>query len=148
MRAGKKSVRFGLIALGLLIISAFLLMQPGLHDFRITLPNGYQLIRPSAQGNYIADPKSWGIIGPYVDRYRVVKHLVVGHVSPRPVFRGDTQPQEATGYFILDTKTGSIEKGMTKTKWTSTLKTKGVLSPPKLRRPNIFLAWLSKIGIE
>lgn len=149
MRVAKKYVRYGLILLAFPIMGALLmlLMTPGLHDFCIKLPNGYELFRPYVQGNCIVDSESSVVIGEFVDRYRVIKHLVVGHVSPGLSYPGDTEPQEATGYFILDTKTGNIEKGMTKRKWMSSLKARGILSTPKLWKPNILLAWLSKIGI-
>ena len=136
-----------MIPLALLLTCGLVcLVFPGFHDYRIALPGGYQLIRPYSGGNCIADPQSRVLIGANVDGYRVVKRLVIGHVSPIHPFVD--WPKEATGYFVLDTDTGKMQKDMARADWVSALRARGVRAEPSLKRPNKVFAWLSRIGVR
>lgn len=80
-----------------------------------------------------------------MDSYQTTKDFVIGHVSREK--STDNDDKEPTGYFILDTKSGEVEKGMTKDVFMSSLNKKGIHTDLKLKQPDIALALLSKIEV-
>lgn len=112
-------------------------------DYRISLPNGYEMVRIHSGSVAICDSNTVEVIGPNIDRYTVVQDVVAGHVVvARP---DDFGQEEKPGYFILDTRTGSVRKGLSEKQWIYSLSKYGVSDKPSLRRPmRPILLWPKK----
>lgn len=132
-----KSITFLVISI-IFIIFLFLFMlyflSPGLGDFTKELPNGYKLERTNSETVFIAGKDSWAVIGANIDGYRVINNFVIGHIS-KSQLPDESISEKKIGYFILDTKTGDIEKGMSKIKWDLSLRKKGIINTQLLRSP-------------
>ena len=100
----------------------------------VQAPNGYSIqcdkgrncIVASDNGNY----SELILAGPEVDRGAVVNQFLIGHVTnQRPSFGGTTTdiPTEKTGFFILDTNSGSFVYGLDETQWKQELVKRGIL---------------------
>jgi hypothetical protein len=96
-------------------------MEPG--DFEIALPHGYVLARNSPDIKLIADPSGAVVVRPSVRRYRVVGDLVVGEIGAYDSHPSDRM--EIVGYFILDTRTGDIQRGMDEARWRAAMRDRG-----------------------
>lgn len=122
-------IRSGAIAV--VVIFALCLLYTFVTLDRVGLPGGYELSIANSNAIAVGNADDLIVIGPHVDRYRVVGDLVVGHVSTP---RWHQYPPEPTGYFVLDTRSGQVSKGLTMSGLASTLKTFGIAEQPTLLR--------------
>ena len=142
----KSLKRFRCVILIVLPLFFCVLLLAFIYGSDIDLIGGYQVSSPYNEGAFITGPpESLGVIGAYVDGYRVEKTFIIGHVSPERC--PGSYDREIPGCFIIDIKSFVIKKGMSKSKWLSNLRGHGIITPPTLKRPDKFKGLLSKIGI-
>ena len=103
-------------------------------DYEIQLRRGYILGRTSSETFVVVDPSRHVIVGPTVDRCRVEGDLFIGRVSTR----GDQH-----SFFIVDMRTGNIQRGLRETEWRRQLTASGV-TDYRLIRPTRFVKSLEK----
>lgn len=109
-------------------------------DWDVPLPGGYKLWSSYSNCVILSGPQPYGMewegpqtVGPNVDLYQVVGHIVVGHVSfdgLDPKARGDTE-----GYFIVNTRTHEIRQGFDEGSWMRALSRYGIKEKPHMHRP-------------
>ncbi|HEY8506784.1 MAG TPA: hypothetical protein VIL32_00425 [Steroidobacteraceae bacterium] len=106
----------------------------------VALPNGYYIDRDRNSELRIVTRSGRKIIGP-ISGYAVYSDIVTGLVGPE-VERSGAYPNESPlpesdqpNYFVLDTRTGQIEKGLTAEAWKARLAELKVASNPRLRVP-------------
>ena len=106
-------------------------------DYSIALPDGYSLVRVYAGAVLMADPSHKKIISPNIDGYKVLQHVVVGHVS-----RDKLPPEEAAeskpGYFVVDVRNGIVHQGLDERSWIDSLRRYGITTKPTLHKPSRF----------
>lgn len=110
----------------------------GCGDYRVDLPGGYQIVKIYRDTYQLVRAGAPGaarsvLVGPSVDRYAVIKGLIVGHVEWRasdPNF--DSQER---GYFAVRIADGRIEKALSEEQWRRLLANWGVEQAPELHRP-------------
>ena len=110
-------------------------------DYEKELPNGYRLIRTNA--NTVAiwspEPHSNVVVPAKIVAIGVHGDIVFGCVTfdpySDPVYPGG-QPENASGYFILETKTGNTALRMKKESWVDALAKRGIGAEPKMRSPS------------
>ena len=105
----------------------------GGNDFTVDLQNGYRLWKMNANEVYIAQPGDSLIIGPKIVLLNTEEEYIFGFVE-RPQ-RYSNLVEITPGYFLVDTKNNTWEKGLSKDAWLIRLKTCGISSEPELRRP-------------
>lgn len=89
--------------------------------FVVALPNGYQIVRGKTSEPMIVK-KSGGVVIPApVSRYTVVRDVVVG--------------AEDQTYFVLDTRTGEVNKGLAEAAYNDKLKSLNIPAAPELSPP-------------
>jgi hypothetical protein len=89
--------------------------------FVVALPNGYQIVRGKTSEPMIVK-KSGGVVIPApVSRYTVVRDLVVG--------------AEDQTYFVLNTRTGEVNKGLAEAAYNDKLKSLDIPATPELSPP-------------
>lgn len=104
-------------------------------DYAVALPNGYRLHRVHNKAVLIARPDSGGVvIAANVDRYAVVRNIVVGHVSQAE--HEFERSLSVPGYFLLDTSTGKVTQGLDVETWRARLKQVGIPEVPSLAAPS------------
>lgn len=105
----------------------------GGNDFTVDLQNGYRLWKMNANEVYIAQPDDYLIIGPKVVWLNTDKEYIFGLVEyPKRYSRMEVS---TPGYFLVDTKNNTWEKGLSKDAWLIRLKACGISDEPELRRP-------------
>lgn len=105
-------------------------------DFSVRLPRGYSIIRIHGN-NVVLTKEGWYVLGPEVDLYRDCDPFVIGHVSAYP---GEAS---VAGYFVLDTRTDALRKGLSKDEWRKVLRDSGLSTEPRLGRPTGYAALFS-----
>lgn len=110
-------------------------------NFRIALPNGYEMMSEYTGQVWILGPDGRDVVAATVDGYAVIDSVVVGHVSLG--LGRSAKNYSKPGYFVLDTKTGQVVQGMDKKEWLARLKDLGVTTAPQLHTPAA-LRFLSK----
>ena len=101
----------------------------GIGDFGIKLVGGYSLSRISGGTFQIVSPSRSIAVPPLVVEYAVAGKWVVGRTE---LDKGESG--SVTGYFILDTKSGMVNTGLTRAAWLYRLG-KERLAEPELRAP-------------
>lgn len=102
-------------------------------DYEVALPNGYKLARIYENGLLVADASNSVILHPNVEKYTVLENFVVG-VCGRSRFPSS---QEPFGYFIIDTKTGEVQSGLSDVDFQAVINTCcGLSEIPDLRVPD------------
>lgn len=99
------------------LIVSFAILIAGCGDYEKPLRHGYILGRISSDTFVVVDPGQHVVVGPTVDRCRVVGDLFIGRVS------GDGGLHS---YFIVNMRTGKVQRGLTETEWRRQLATNGV----------------------
>lgn len=61
---------------------ALALVLSGCGDYRVPLPNDYELVRVYAGAILIADPTKAPVVNANIDCYTVLGDVIVGHVAP------------------------------------------------------------------
>lgn len=111
-------------------------------DYHTDLPNGYTLARTNANtkaifapdGHYHPSHCSNGVaIAARVDGMAVTGKWVVGHVVSSP--QSELAAEEAPGFFILNTQTDMVSKGLTETEWKAQLTQQRIGPGIRLSRP-------------
>ncbi len=127
-------------ALLLTVALAFLYFRFG-GDWGVSLPGGYSLssVYPGAVQIFGPSPNKRLIVFANIQAYRVYENMgiVTGHVSNA----GLPPPDSAAsipGYFILNTRNGTILKGLLEKTWLDSLKRYGIMKKPSLRKPTGF----------
>lgn len=116
-------------------------------DYEIALSKGYELHRfYPGSGFALVDSKrenSNVVVFPAVDRYACAEKWIAGHVSPAgPGADGETP--EVSGYFLLETDTGRVAKGLGWGQLRQRLRDRSVeASRPEsvLKEPTRWMAW-------
>lgn len=91
-------------------------------DFVVALPNGYQIVRGGKAAEPMIVKKKGGVVVPGpVARYTVVRDVVVG--------------AQTQGFFVLDTRTGALSKGLSEADYTARLKALNIAQAPELSPP-------------
>lgn len=89
--------------------------------FVVALPNGYQIVRGKTSEPMIVK-KSGGVVIPApVSRYTVIRDVVVG--------------AEDQTYFVLNTRTGEVNKGLADAAYNDKLKSLNIPAAPELSPP-------------
>lgn len=116
-----------------------LLLWLGCGDWSRSLPNGWSLVRVNGAEVLIAgpEPDRLVIISSNVDRYGTEGDLVFGHVSV-PDLPPESTQDSVPGYFLVNTRTGAVLRGLDEEAWRGALLDAGVTGNPKLRRPSRF----------
>jgi hypothetical protein len=126
----------GIVLLAVLALPILLIAQWRLFggDYEIELPNGYRLVR--VYGSTICLDKGIDqLLAPTVDGYRVHGDIVVGHVSWDEHYSRNVSPS-VPGFFLVDTKKGTLFQGLSEEEWLKVLKKHGITGSPQLRRPS------------
>jgi hypothetical protein len=118
-------------------------------DYAVDLPNGYSLVRSNSSDIAIFGPPelySSRVVPPLIVSIGVHENLVFGKVgdSQDLWLRGQddlakaekAEQEKARGYFLLNTKTHAVKRGLIKEGWLDALKEQGVDSEPALKKPN------------
>ena len=114
-----------------LLVSGLMICLIGCGDYAIELPNGYSLVRVSADPLVLANPSRQVVVAPSGTHYAVQGDLVVGAVSPHAE---GSPPATPAGYFLIDTAEGSVMAGLTQQQLISELRRRNV-DLPRLREP-------------
>ena len=94
------------------------------------LPGGYFIFRASSSEVYLNEPKYNGSIPKLgTDLQEIGNHNE--YIFGRSGSARGTTP----GFFMLDTKTGALQVGLTETNWLSATAAAGIPQPPKLVDP-------------
>lgn len=145
-----KAIKLVMAIVLVLICSLGLMILPvlmGSGDYSIPLPNGYHLVRTYSNHVVMSKPPvDEGVLGAPIESYAVSGQIVIGCVGSA---EGYGYPQEEQpGYFIVDTKTGQVRKGLNSKEWKSILSSLGLRKIPNLMSPNRTQAWLSHFGVK
>ena len=121
------------------LIGVSLLFGLGCGDWSRSLPNGWSLVRVNGAEILIVgpDPDRQVIISSNVDRFGTEGDLVFGHVSV-PDLPPDSTRDSIPGYFLVNTRTGAVLRGLDEEAWHAALRDAGVTRNPELRRPSRF----------
>lgn len=117
-------------------------------DYRKHLPNGYVLVRTNANTKAIfvpsgpdqknpTHPVDGVAVAALIDRITVHGDLVLGQTVASP--SSELRDFERVGFFILDTKSGGVQSGLSEQQWIHELSSLGIESNQlTLRSPD---AW-------
>lgn len=108
-------------------------------DYEGELPNGYKLFK--ANSTEIGISRGLILFTGDINEMNVKGDLVFGKVDELPpeIQKNRIRKIEAPpGYFILNTRTGSLQLGLDEQKWLSELRKTGVLEKPALMMPTAF----------
>lgn len=108
-------------------------------DWGVNLPGGYSLSSIYGGAVEILDSNKNVVIFPNIETYKVYKdkQLITGYVS-----NADLPPTDSAnsipGYFILNTKNGTIRQGLSEKVWLDSLRGYGITEKPRLHEPTGF----------
>jgi hypothetical protein len=100
-------------------------------DYERVLFNGYRVFRANSSQVSIVDGSRNIIVGPSVTQYSHQDPLIFGEVDTSNWELISDEP----GFFLLNTKSGSVEKGLEKAEWIRSLRKVGIENVPRLREP-------------
>lgn len=126
----KKLVKCIVITIAVIVILPIVFLLCFGMDWHRPLQNGYSLCRSSSQVISVINEEDDLIISPNVDGYAEYPSLIVGHVSTNSDFASSRK-----GYFYINTKNESVQKGLNKRYWLTCLRKYGIKEQPVLRRP-------------
>jgi len=115
---------------------ALALVLSGCGDYRVPLPNGYELVRVYAGAILIADPTKALVVNANIDGYTVLGDLIVGHVALAEL--SPEREMSVPGYFIVNTATHEVKVGLEKQAWLDALLALGISDKPRLGTPSRF----------
>jgi hypothetical protein len=96
-------------------------------DFVVALPNGYQIVRDKTEAPTLVKKKGGKVVPGPVASYSVIRDVVVGMVQ--------ATPQEKPAYFVLNTRSGEVDKGLTEAAYNERLKALNLPASPELSPP-------------
>jgi len=105
-------------------------------DYRIALPNEYELWRTSKGAYTIANERDFLVVGRTVQKYAVMGSIVTGYVSDENMADVSETLRGKTGYFVLDTATANLQDGLGEDKWRNVLELHNITSLPALKTPS------------
>jgi len=119
------------------------LIACGMYDYKISLPNGYRIIRFNAYELGLFGPEGSTEeiqIAPTIDGYAVVGAIVAGHAEPPHQLPGAAvrAPRTSAEFFVIDTKSAYFWHGTDENEWAAELRTLGVTEPPPLKVPSVW----------
>jgi hypothetical protein len=124
-------------ALCFLLIPLHSVLATGWNDYKVELGAGYALLRTNADTITIVREKSGFVIPPKIVGLNIRKDIILGKAESSPLADFASVP----GFFILNTKTGSVQVGLDEQAWLNALRPLGFTEPPPLRRPSRFFMW-------
>ena len=127
-------------ALCFLLIPLHSVLATGWNDYDIELRSGYRLVRNNADDITIFKEGMGFVIPPRIRALNVDAGIVFGAVE-KPPDADVLNLLSVPGFFILNTKTGSVQIGLDEKAWLSTLRSMGFTKPPSLREPSRFFMW-------
>ena len=89
--------------------------------FVVALPNGYQIVRGKTSEPMIVKRRGGVVIPAPVSKYTVVRDVVAG--------------AEDQTYFVLDTRTGQVTRGLAEAAYNDKLKSLNLPATPELSPP-------------
>ena len=96
-------------------------------DFVVALPNGYQIVRDKTSAPIIVKKKGGTVVPGPVAGYTVIRDVVLGKVQ--------ATPQEKPAYFVIDTRSGAVAKGLAESDYIERLKALNIPPSPELSPP-------------
>ena len=109
----------------------------GWNDYEVELGAGYKLLRTNSPTITISRKDGGCAVPPKIVGLNIRKDIIVGKAESSPLADVPSVP----GFFILNTKTGSVQIGLDEKAWLSTLRSMGFTKPPSLREPSRFFMW-------
>lgn len=121
-----------------MLLGLIVMVFQGIMDFGLALPNGYEVVRVSGGTFLITDHTNFVRIDPLIEEYAMRGKWVIGRTSYYERDQGEVE-----GFFVLDTKTGKLQQGLSNKQFQQAL-TKNNIRRGSLRKPprtvaNVFL---------
>jgi hypothetical protein len=113
-------------------------------DYEIPLPGGYKLVRDGYKARIIVDAKGVTVLGPDVTGLALAGPFYVAGELAEPGEQMRAWP--AKGRFLIDTRTGVAQTGLSIAGLAKALKANGAPEPPDLLPPARFLETLPGAG--
>lgn len=115
----------------ILCAAVFILFVMGDRDRDIHLPRGYSLVDVDRGLWQICDYNDHVVVGPNVRRYAVYdKTLITGEAV-----KNEDESGSLPGMFVIDMQTRKIYQRLDEGKWTTLLRSYGILEKPRMRHP-------------
>ena len=115
-----------------LILALFPLLLTGCNQGD-PLPGGYAIFIASGEETLLVDKQSGGVAGANLVQIGNSGTLIFGEIQIMP--RRPAKDSDTPGFFILDSTTGVIEKGLSREDWLKKLKKAGIQGEPVLVYP-------------
>jgi len=133
MKNIQQSMRCTMIAVALALLPLLLLTAC---NKSTPLPGGYAIFFGDSEDvGLVHPPKGEILVGPKLARIGNSGTLIFGEVQPprkpNPSLAGSGTP----GFFILDSTTGTIERGLSREEWSKKLQKAGLQGEPELVYP-------------
>ena len=96
------------------------------------LPGGYAIFIASGSEILLVDPQRSGVAGANLTQIGNSGVLIFGEIQLMPRRPADS---DTPGFFILDSSTGAIEKGLSREDWLKKLQKAGLQGEPELVYP-------------
>jgi len=97
------------------------------------LPGGYAIFIASSSEILLVDKQSGGVAGANLVKIGNSGALIFGEIQLMP--RRPAKDSDTPGFFILDSTTGAIEKGLSREDWLKRLQKAGLQGEPELVYP-------------
>ena len=97
------------------------------------LPGGYAVFIASSSEILLVDKQRSGVAGATVVQIGNSGVLIFGEIQVMP--RRPAADSDTPGFFILDSSTGAIEKGLSREDWLKKLQKAGIQGEPELVYP-------------
>jgi len=124
-------------ALCFLVIPVHCVLATGWNDYEVDLGAGYKLLRTNSLTITISQKDGACVVPPKIVGLNIRKDIILGKAESSPLATVPSVP----GFFILNTKTGSVQVGLDEQAWLNALRPLGFTKPPRLRRPSRFFMW-------
>lgn len=112
-------------------------------EFERELVNGYvvfasnprtvAILAPEAHRDHPTNCSNGLAVAALVDGVSIHGNMILGHVAVSP--SSELADFAVPGYFIIDSTSGDVRKGMSRQDWESALNGANILVPPALPRP-------------
>jgi len=96
------------------------------------LPGGYAIFIASNSEIMLVDQKGGGVAGAHLTQIGNSGALIFGEIQAMPRRPADS---DTPGFFILDSATGTIERGLSREDWLKKLRKAGLQGEPELVYP-------------
>jgi len=100
------------------------------------LPGGYAIFFGDSEDvGLVLPPKGEVLVGPKLTRIGNSGTLIFGEVQPPKKPNASLTGSRTPGFFILDSTTGAIERGLSREEWLKKLQKAGLQGEPELVYP-------------